>query len=295
MKSRDREMPTPKPGAMRGRWPGRLLCMLSGGYFPDIPQEMPRRAGAGWIMGGRGATAGRWRRWLRRAWGVLSLAAVLLAPVFGAGLLSPAQAQTVTTLVSNTGQTVAGFHKLVGTSVTKKYSRAQRFTTGNNPDGYTLGSVRVFVYNFGGSDTARVRIYTATGSGHVDSSLYVLTNSSPIVSGALNTFTAPANSPLTKETKYFVVVEAAAGLFDVGATTSDAEDAGKASEWSIDNIERWRDSDTSNWGTAQSSLRMTVEGTVVNAAPTASNNTVTTTEDTDYAFRAADFNFSGTD
>ena len=50
-------------------------------------------------------------------------------------------------------------------------------------------------------------------------------------------FTAPIElASITKETKYFVVVEAAAGLFDVGATTGDAEDAGKAIEWSIDNI-----------------------------------------------------------
>ncbi len=40
---------------------------------------------------------------------------------------------------------------------------------------------------------------------------------------------------------------------------------------------------------------MTVDVTAVNDAPTAANNTVTTNEDTDYVFTAADFNFSDID
>jgi len=52
-----------------------------------------------------------------------------------------------------------------------------------------------------------------------------------------------------------------------------------------------------NDGTTDSaaSYTMTVDVTAVADAPTAANNTVTTTEDTDYVFTAADFNFTDVD
>ena len=52
-----------------------------------------------------------------------------------------------------------------------------------------------------------------------------------------------------------------------------------------------------NDGTVDSAAAytMTIDVTAVNDAPTASNSTVTTNEDTDYTFTAADFNFSDVD
>ena len=56
---------------------------------------------------------------------------------------------------------------------------------------------------------------------------------------AINTFTAPANATLEKETDYFVVFEETETGSDTGyrlkQTTSDNEDSGKASGWSITN------------------------------------------------------------
>ena len=126
-----------------------------------------------------------------------------------AGLLAlplQAQAQTVQTLVSNTGQTSVDA-TAVGPVAGGQFSHAQGFTTGDNADGYTLSSVEVLITNFAAPVTAKVSIYGATSSGTPNSSLYVLNNPASIVNDQLNTFTAQANATLVKETKYFVVLE----------------------------------------------------------------------------------------
>ena len=53
----------------------------------------------------------------------------------------------------------------------------------------------------------KVSIYT-TSSGNPGSSLYVLTNPATLNDDAINTFRAPANATLEKDTNYFVVFEA---------------------------------------------------------------------------------------
>ena len=49
-------------------------------------------------------------------------------------------------------------------------------------------------------------IYT-TSSGNPGTSLYVLTNPATLNDDAINTFRAPANATLEKDTNYFVVFE----------------------------------------------------------------------------------------
>ena len=205
--------------------------------------------------------------WVRAA--VRRLAPGLLLLV--AGLLggsAAAQAQTVQTLVSNTGQTFdLGAALNVGTVGSNQWSMALGFTTGDNTDGYTLSSVEVgFRADFGGSDEARVSIYGADVSGNPESSLYVLDNPASITNGELNTFNAPAFAYLTKETKYFVVVESAASgqVFNLSATASDAEDAGKASGWAIDDRRHQRSRDSGSWSqsTFVNKPRIAVKGTI---------------------------------
>ena len=65
----------------------------------------------------------------------------------------PAAAQTVTTFISNTGQTANTGSHLV---------RATAFTTGTGT--YTLSSVGIFIGDQSGSPTPRVQIYGDTGS-----------------------------------------------------------------------------------------------------------------------------------
>ena len=94
---------------------------------------MRRLAGAGRAAAASGGTGGRaaaLARSLRCAAGGLLLAfAALLA------LPPQAQAQTVETLVSNTGQTAGDQNGLVGTIAGSNWLAGQGFTTGDNTDG----------------------------------------------------------------------------------------------------------------------------------------------------------------
>ena len=192
---------------------------------------MRRLAGAGRAAAASGGTGGRaaaLARSLRCAAGGLLLAfAALLA------LPPQAQAQTVETLVSNTGQTAGDQNGFVGTIAGSNWLAGQGFTTGDNTDGYTLSSVQLYIKYFDASDVANVSIYSSV-SDNPGSSLYVLTSPASIVNERLNTFTARANATLEKDTEYIVVVEASGGgWFALPLTSSGAEDSGKASGWSI--------------------------------------------------------------
>ena len=163
-----------------------------------------------------------------------ALAAAALLALTGALFLPPtAEAQTATTLVSNTGQ---------GT-VTENHRRAfsQRFTTGSNEAGYTLTGVDVVSASSTG--------FTAHVCG-VDSDLKptsTCTNLTPPVPFAVGTmsFTAPTNAVLVKETTYAVVVTALAtntpGPSDTwtgvaqgwGFHSGGGEDADPAVGWSL--------------------------------------------------------------
>ena len=169
-------------------------------------------------------------------------------------------------LVSNTGQTTTAAAGLaVGSSLGNKYSQAQQFTTGDNEDGYTLSSVQIYIRDFGGSDAARVSIYEADSSGKPSGSLYPLMNPGSVSNNSLNTFTAPANATLAKETKYLVVAEATSGSYQIGYTSSNAEDSGKANGWSINNRRHTRDSDSGSWSLSavgSTNIRISVSGTI---------------------------------
>ena len=170
---------------------------------------------------------------------------------------------TTPALVSNTGQDVASTNWTVGGG--PNFVHAQRFTTGDDADGYTLFSVQVYFRSgFDSGDAVKVSIYGADESDNPNSSLHELTNPSSIVNLALNTFTAPTRPTLEKETDYFIVVEAPAGSFFVGSTISDAEDGGAASGWSI-NDDRRR-SDSGVWSSISDPLSIAVMGTI--GAPT---------------------------
>ena len=211
--------------------------------------------------------------WLR-AVGRRVLASWLLLACVGL-LAADAQAQTVQTLVSNTGQTPAPdkIFGVVGPHVSGDVTiGAQGFTTGDSEAGYTLSSVDLYL-TFFGTPEVTVSIYEADASGDPGSSLYILTT--PALVDGLHTFTAPANATLVKETKYFVVMESGGtswitDAFVVRMTDTDDEDSGAASGWSIANASRFRCSpcvafqndpvwDTDPLGLQ---LRISVKGTV---------------------------------
>ena len=188
----------------------------------------------------------------------------LTATVSGAGIAGSSatvqvlrRAPEVVALVSNLEQT-----RVAGTSTGNELVQAQRFTTGD-AGGYTLSSVQMEVSSFGTGDSAAVSIYDKNASDDPGTSLHALTNTS--VADGLNTFTAPADATLDPETDYFVVMEAPAGSWSMGITTSDAEDAGAASGWSIADVGHFKG--TGGWNSEPRARMIAVFGTEADLPP----------------------------
>ena len=108
-------------------------------------------------------------------------------------------------------------------------------------------------------------IYT-TSSGNPGTSLYVLTNPATLNDDAINTFRAPANATLEKDTNYFVVFEELGSgsnlRYDLEVTASNAEDSGKASGWNIANSSRQRSTTATTWSDLAGKLKIAVRGTL---------------------------------
>ena len=190
------------------------------------------------------------------------------------------------------------------------YDLAQAFTTGGNAAGYTLTGVEV---EFAG--VAKVASY-AVGiwSSDEEEDSGADTDSIHEPHEKLGDLTCPALSVSTDDAVYdctttgidleadttylFVVDSSDAAANYLRNTASDSEDAGAASGWSIANESIFRTRTPGLWSTWNESRKIRINGTAksaTNTAPTASNNTVTTAEDSDYRFTAANFNFSDTD
>ncbi len=245
-----------------------LILEFAGGVFPLVAEAIPAGPGRNY----------RWRRndtttgltYPSGEFGGLSVGDTVTVC-----LRTSSQSCPGPILVSNLGQTHdPGVGATVGTSGSDKFTMAQRFATGSQAGGYTLGSVEVYLRQFGGSDAVRVSIYSSA-SGNPGSSVHVLTNPSTVADTTVNTFTAPANATLSADTAYFVVVEATAGQFAVGTITSNDEDAGAESGWSIHDSRHWRNSDTGSWSTSAAELRIAVRGPA--STPTTTNTAATGT------------------
>ena len=205
--------------------------------------------------------------------GLAVIGAFLAAAALLLGVAAPAQAQV---LVSNTGQTTHGHTACVrGSEPIIELDCAQGFTTGQNTRGYDLSSIQLDTQGAPGSGTLTVTVRAATGSGRPSNAvLYTLTNPSNIGTG-LQTFTAPDETTLNRNTQYFVHM-----TFDGSGTrprwnltANDNEDSGKAREWSIGDHRYTRPSGgTGGWegdgGVYSTSIQIRVRGsTLAPAAP----------------------------
>ncbi|MDE0523462.1 MAG: cadherin-like beta sandwich domain-containing protein [Boseongicola sp.] len=181
----------------------------------------------------------------RRAFsGVLSVAAVLalLASLFATG----AEAQTVATLVSNTGQQQnAGASRVV---------EAQSFTTGPHGTGYTLSSVRLRPFLDFTGDTGTFVTIKSDSAGRPGTLVAALeTPDVAYVPGNFFAYTAPAGTVLQADTTYWIVLNEEQAETDWqawGKTASSGEDSASLPGWSIGNS-RLQRSGTS-WTTAPS-------------------------------------------
>ncbi len=154
---------------------------------------------------------------------------------------APAEAQTVTVLVKNTGQADSGDY---GMGAGGNSKRAQAFTTGANPAGYTLGSIG---FSFGGiasTSTAgadlAVTLNGVDSDGDPDAALCTLTDPGTFSGSGVQTFDAPTTDPcetLEANKTYFAVVQreanTATSTISLDVTANDNEDTGGATGWTI--------------------------------------------------------------
>ena len=185
-------------------------------------------------------------------------AAAWLAALGALALPATAEAQSVTTLVSNIGQ---------GSTLTREFSTrgAQRFTTGSHATGYTLSTVDVVSADAEGT-SFEAKVCTVDGGDHPTSTCTNLAGPASFAAGTI-IFTAPANTVLAPATTYTVVLTPDSELgttVNYGLTTADGEDAGLADGWSIaDTQETWGTSlNPPDWVTSGSgrSFRIAIKG-----------------------------------
>ena len=191
------------------------------------------------------------------------VARTLLA-VAATAMATPVQAQTVETLVSNTGPTSSS-------SVALSHKGTQRFTTGAHTAGYTLSSVDIVVRL---SNAFSLSVCETGGDGFPTSTCTNLTPPATFAGGAV-TFTAPADTTLSASTTYAVVVTKGSQNLEARQISSDSEDTGAATGWSIRNNYDSLDSAAGSWNAdGSNSLQIAIKGyanTPPNNAPTVAN------------------------
>ncbi|WP_419850202.1 choice-of-anchor R domain-containing protein [Candidatus Poriferisocius sp.] len=166
-----------------------------------------------------------------------------------------------TALVSNTGQSGTTFTR------TSRSVPAQGFRAGSHSEGYTLSSIGVVLGSSATADQAaklRVELWSAATGGGPDSKVVSLTVPSGALSAGTVSFAAPADTTLSANTDYFVVVYTTdATNLRPSVTNSDNEDAGAAAGWSIANRRHFQSSrnepdDSASWSTSNNAMRIAV-------------------------------------
>ena len=172
-----------------------------------------------------------------------------------------APAQT-TTFVSNTGQADSA----TGWGVSRSLHRAQGFTTGtldSGKDAFALSEVVVNVDTGSSLASPDFRLYTSD-NGNPGDEIVKLNGS--VSSAGLQSFTPAKPTLLDASTDYVVLfrLSSTIGVINVQGTSSDAEDTGAATGWSIANAGRTRASSTDPWtGTSNESIEIQIKGTQV--------------------------------
>ncbi len=165
-------------------------------------------------------------------------------------------------LVSNVGQTSDGalLHRALAPGG-NLWHLAQQFTTGANTGGYTLTSIE---FNMAEAVSApaniRAELWSTDTNGDPDSKLASLAVPSTVGTGNV-AFYAPANTTLAASTKYFAVLYATGATEGKWTRTStNGEDSGAASGWSIDNSAHDRSPSATSWSDYTYELKIRVNG-----------------------------------
>ena len=169
-------------------------------------------------------------------------------------------AQTRQILVSNSDSSVSS-------NDNDRYA-AQGFVTGSSSYGYTVSEVRIrFGLNLETATTA-VKI-RQNNNGRPGALVATLTNPNRFANDSFNTFTAPADTHLDPNTKYFFTINegvADLGRIDYSVTTNNAESG--LTGWSVDDDRLWRSSEgATSWNTSPASFIFEIRGTTVSPPP----------------------------
>ncbi len=168
------------------------------------------------------------------------------------------------TLVSNIGKANTGIAPL------DAYDFTQEFTTGDNSDGYTLTSVDI---EFGQVEEARITYAVSIRedkTGEPGRKIERLTDPARLSANALNTYTT-SGIALAANTTYFVLVNSSTTHTTyLRYTSSDAEDSGAASDWTIGDASLLRFQHGGTWGTSSETIKIRINGTVTGADATLS-------------------------
>ncbi len=219
---------------------------------------------------------------LLRVAALLLLAASLASPLFSTGGTAHAAV-----LVSNMGNRMftacAMGSSLHGGGTHIHSDCTQSFTTGSNAAGYTLTSIELALGASLYTNPPTVKLFSGSATGTVEATFTGLTSLTANTASEAYTFTPSSPVTLSMSTKYWVVAEGGSNFINWSNTESTDEDDTPATGWSISNKGESRSADSTGSFTETGRPRkIRVNGTIAPTviAPTASDNTVTTDEDT---------------
>ena len=177
------------------------------------------------------------------------------------GLAAPAAAQTVQTLVSNSGES----RPLNGSSSIS----AQSIRTGDHESGYTVSQIELHAFTVASRSTT-VKLYSNSDSGEPQDLVATLVNPDTFTQRQFNTFTAPSGTMLSRNTTYWIVVNEDSGdsaqRLAYSNTGSDVDTSSYG--WSIGNERLIKSSPTTAWRSNNFVLSLTVKGNFANDART---------------------------
>ena len=177
------------------------------------------------------------------------------------------------TLVSNLGQATDPF----AITVFATASAAQQFTTGNNPTGYHVTEVDLYLKK---SDTAipdPVVTIQGDNSGNPDgTTLFTLTTASAVTNTSyqLFTFTTGGRTKLLPNTTYWLHAKGSTSAeMSMQTTANDDEDADSQSSWQIADAALWRElvQPLPPWSPQITNLRLEIRGHEYNGETFVSN------------------------
>ena len=178
----------------------------------------------------------------------------LVVLAFAALAAAPAQAQTVTTLVSNTdfGVLSAGVANI----------QAQSFRTGASSDGYEISEIQILIFS-APSNPPDNSVKLRADDGGKPGGLVADLMDPATFRGAngSNTFTVREGTILDPQTTYWVVVNEGVEVgstFSYTATTFDSQ-TGEAG-WSIGNGYLWKSAPNQDWSSSDNALLIAVRG-----------------------------------